>query len=68
MSDPQRVLIDAATAAMREAGRSLRERGWPMELLVEHIPETDGYAVCLRFEVPFIPRPMEMPARGVSGE
>jgi hypothetical protein len=44
---------------MRDAGRVLRERGWPVELIVDRVPERDSFAVSLRFELPHIPVPME---------
>lgn len=59
MTEPQEILVKAATAAMRDAGRALRERGWPVELIVDAIPERDSFAVSLRFELPHIPIPIE---------
>jgi hypothetical protein len=59
VTEPQQILVRAATDAMREAGRSLRERGWPMELIVDYIAERRTYAVSLRFELPSMPIPIE---------
>lgn len=59
MTEPQQVLKDAALHAMREAATGLRERGWPVELLVDYVAIKDTYAVSLRFELPPIPVPME---------
>jgi hypothetical protein len=59
MTEPQQILVTTATEALREAGRSLRERGWPMELIVDYVAVRDTYAVSLRFELPHIPRPIE---------
>lgn len=65
MTEPQEILVKAVTAAMRDAGRVLRERGWPVELIVDAIPERDSFAVSLRFELPHIPVPIEaQPRRG----
>lgn len=59
MTEPQEVMVRAATDALREAGRALRERGWPCELIVDRVPQTDSYAVSLRIELPPIPIPIE---------
>ncbi len=59
MTEPQQVLVQAATDAMRECGRTLRERGWPVELIVDYLPERRSYAVSLRFELPHVPIPVE---------
>ncbi len=59
MTEPQQILVRAVTDALREAGASLRKRGWPMELIVERVPERDTYSVSLRFELPAIPTPIE---------
>jgi hypothetical protein len=59
MTEPQEVLKDAALAVMREAGAALRERGWPVELLVDYVAIKDTYAVSLRFELPPMPTPIE---------
>jgi hypothetical protein len=52
-------LVRAATDAMREAARPLRERGWPVELLVDFNDERQTYSVSLRFELPSMPVPIE---------
>jgi hypothetical protein len=59
VTEPQKVLVDAATDALRDAARDLRRRGWPVELLVEHVAVRDTFAVSLRFELPHIPTPIE---------
>jgi hypothetical protein len=59
MSEPQQLMIRAATAALRDAGKVLRERGWPCELIVDRVPEIDSYAVSLRIELPRFPIPIE---------
>ena len=59
MTEPQQVLVQQATEALRKAGRSLRERGWPMELIVDYLPENQSYAVSLRYELPAMPIPIE---------
>lgn len=59
MTDPQRVLLDAATDAMRQAGRGLREKGWPVELSIDAVPERQSFAVNLRFELPTMPVPVD---------
>lgn len=57
--EPREVLKDAALDVMREAASGLRERGWPVELMVDYLPEKRTYVVSLRFEVPHIPIPVE---------
>jgi hypothetical protein len=57
--EPEQVLLRAAQEAMGDAGRSLRRRGWPVEMIVDRIPQRDTFAVSLRFELPHIPVPLE---------
>lgn len=59
MTEPQELTVRAATDALRDAGSSLRERGWPCELLVERVPAKDTYSVSLRIELPSMPIPIE---------
>jgi hypothetical protein len=59
MTEPQDVLVKAATDVFRAYGSDLRKRGWPVEILVERIPERDTFAVSLRFELPHISVPIE---------
>ena len=63
ITEPQAVLKDAAMDAMRQAATELRKRGWPIEMIVDYLPETRTFAVSLRFELPHIPIPVE--AKGV---
>jgi hypothetical protein len=67
MPEPQQILLHAAQDAMREAAQSLRERGWPVELMVDYLPERLSYSVSLRYELPPVgPVPVETrsPFRG----
>ena len=59
MTEPQRALVDAAMEAMRQAGRGLREKGWPVGLSVDAVPERQSFAVNLRFELPPMPIPID---------
>jgi hypothetical protein len=59
VTEPQRALVDAAVDVLGAAAQSLRERGWPVELRVDHVPERFTYAVSLRFELPQVAIPSE---------
>ncbi len=59
MTEPQQILVDRALDVLREAARPLRERGWPVELNVDAVPERDTFVVSLRFELPSMHIPVE---------
>ena len=61
MSEPEplEIMREAAMTVLANAGRDLRERGWPVELIVDPVPERDTYAVSLRIELPSMPVPLE---------
>lgn len=57
--EPREILREAAMAALREAGADLRRRGWPCELIVDYVAETQTYAISLRIETPVMLIPIE---------
>ena len=59
MIEPQFVLFRAAFDALSGAGRGLRERGWPCEMVVDYVAARDTYAVSLRVELPVMRIPIE---------
>jgi hypothetical protein len=56
---PQKVLVDCFLDDARAAVRALREQGWPVEIRVDYVPESRGYTVALRFDLPNMPIPRE---------
>lgn len=59
MTEPQEVLLKAAKDALHDASITLRQRGWPVELLVDFDPKTRSYVVSLRVPLPSMPVPVE---------
>jgi hypothetical protein len=58
-TEPQEVMRKAAMDALRASGMDLRQRGWPVEMIVDYVAERDAYVVSLRVALPSMPRPIE---------
>jgi hypothetical protein len=58
MSEPEQILVEAASQVLGEVGTALRKRGWAVELSADR-NEEGIYSVSLRYELPKMKIPVE---------